>query len=50
MKTAPSYVGMVMLVSLTPTGRRSIRYLDRSQLHATIRLLTKKGYTGFRAM
>ena len=50
MNTAPSYVGMVMLVSLTPTGRRSIRYLDGRALYATIARLTKKGYTGFRAM
>ena len=44
------YASMTLLLSRTPTGRASKLFVQPSKLHATIARLTKKGYTGFRAL
>ena len=40
----------VLLVYRTPTGRTGRRHVRRSALHSTIAQLTRKGYSGFRAI
>ena len=49
MKTS-LYANMTLLLSISPKGRKSRRWVQSSELHPTIAKLTKQGYTGFRAL
>ena len=40
---------LILLVYRTPTGRRGQRHVLNSKLEATLRDLTRRGYTGCRA-